>query len=86
VQSRRLVRFDASHGYTAVEVIHRAGGALPLGRLAEALGDRRRGSAIAKAMMVCRLIDIDLSRPLGCDSAVRLVEQGTSHRPEGSAS
>lgn len=86
VQSRRLVRFDASHGYTAVEVIQRAGGAVPLGRLAEALGDRRRGSAIAKAMMVCRLIDIDLSRPLSCDSPVRLVEQGASHRSDGGAS
>lgn len=85
VQSRRLVRFDASHGYAAVDVIHRAGGAVPLGRLAEALGDRRRGSAIAKAMMVCRLIDIDLSRPLGCDSPVRLVEQSVSHRSEGGA-
>jgi hypothetical protein len=79
VQSRRMVPFDPSHGYLALNLIERLGGEAPLGKLAETLSERRKGAAIAQAMMVARLIDIDLSRPLGADNAVKLVNHHSAH-------
>ena len=75
IQSRRQVKFDASHSYRALDLIDRMGGRAPLGRLAEAIGERRVGMAMAQAMMVARLIEIDLSCPLGDDSNVTLVDR-----------
>lgn len=77
VQSRRNVKFDQIHGYRAFDLLMRAGGTVALGELASCLGEPCRGMAIAKAMMVGRLIDIDLSRPLGSDSPVRAVWTAT---------
>ena len=73
VQSRRLVTFEASHTYVASEVIDRHGGAAPLGAIAEKLGDRRLGAAMVKAMMVRRLVCIDLSRAIDADSCVSAI-------------
>lgn len=73
IQSRRQVRYDASHAYLAFNLIDRMGGEAPVGRIAETLGERRVGMAMTQAMMVSRLVDIDLSTPLGDDSSVRLV-------------
>jgi hypothetical protein len=86
VQSRRQVKFDPSHGYVVFDLITRMGGQAPLGKLAEAIGERRLGMAIAQAMMVARLVDIDLCRPLGADSIVRLVDQPRSSSRAGGAS
>jgi hypothetical protein len=75
IQSRRQVRFDASHCYLALNLIDRMDGQAPLGKLAETIGERRAGMAMVQAMMVARLVDIDLSRPLGGDSIVGLVDR-----------
>lgn len=73
IQSRRMVAFDASHIYAVADALDRRQGSAPLGALAETLGDPRLGSAIVKAMMVARHVDIDLTRPLDPDSQVRPV-------------
>jgi hypothetical protein len=70
IQSRRTVRFDQIHAYRALELIEREGGETQLGQLADTLGARPIGMAIAQAMMVRRLVSIDLSRPLGAESKV----------------
>lgn len=74
VQSRRNVKFDESHGYRAFDLLSRSGGAVTLGELADCLGGPPLGMAIAKAMVVGRLIDIDLVPPLASDSLVRAVQ------------
>jgi hypothetical protein len=86
IQSRRQVKFDASHSYRALDLIDRMGGCAPLGKIAEAIGDRRVGMAMAQAMMVARLIDIDLSRPLGVDSSVATVDLHFATRRAGGVS
>lgn len=70
IQSRRMVHFDDAHAYRAVAFVEEEGGATTLGRLSEALGGEPRGLAMAQAMMVRRLIAIDLSKPLTSDSRV----------------
>jgi hypothetical protein len=75
IQSRGSVSFNQSHGYRALALLDRMDGQAPLGKLAEAIGERRQGMAIAKAMMVARLISIDLSHAIGNDSTVRPVER-----------
>lgn len=75
VQSRRMVAFDASHTYLVGDLLDQHGGCAPLGMLAETLGDRRVGSAILKAMMVARQVNIDLAEPLHADTAVRPVNR-----------
>lgn len=86
VQSRRQVAFDESHGYLAVDLLSRLKERATLGLLAEALGERRTGMAIAKAMMVARLIKIDLTQPLGSQSPVQLVNGFSDTTCVGSAS
>lgn len=78
VQSDRHARFDASHCHVAFDLLDAAGGEMPLGRLAEALAGRQRGTAIAQAMMVGRLLQIDLDAPLGPNSAVRAAASAAS--------
>lgn len=75
VQSRRMVSFDASHTYVVGDLLERHVGCAPLGALAEALGDRRIGSAILKAMMVARQVNIDLATPLRAETEVRPVSR-----------
>jgi hypothetical protein len=86
VQSRRLVKYDASHAYLAFEHIDRMGGQAPLGRIAETLGERQLGMSIIPAMMVGRLVEIDLSTPLSGDSVVSLVEGSQPAMIEGGVS
>ena len=86
IQSRRQVRFDQSHVLPVLELIARMGGQAPMGKLAATLGERRHGLAIVKAMMVARLVDIDLARPLDDDSIVRPVEYGREQRRMGGVS
>ncbi len=70
IQRRRTVPFDQIQAYRALEMIERAGGEVPLGQLADAVASRPQGMAIAQAMMVRRLVSIDLTRPLNADSNV----------------
>jgi hypothetical protein len=70
VQSQRTVSYGASDVYTALDALRRAGGMMALGKLAEALGGRQRGTAVAHAMMVGRLVATDLMAPLSPDSIV----------------
>jgi hypothetical protein len=86
IQSRRRMRFDRSHVLPALDIIRRAGGQVPLGMLAEAIGERRQGTAIAQAMMVARLVEIDMSRPISVHSAVRAVDPARSSRQMGAVS
>lgn len=47
---------------------------LPLGRLAECLGERLAGIAKLKAMMIGRIVRLDLSGPPTASTSVTLVE------------
>lgn len=73
IQSRRTVRFDQIQAYRALELIERAGGEAPLGQVGDAAAAGPQGLAMAQAMMVRRLISIDLTRPLSADSKVTAV-------------
>lgn len=82
IQSRRMVQFDQVHAYQAVELLEQGGGETTLGDLAEALGGEPKGLAIALAMMVRRLVAIDLTSLLTAGSRVTAV---TSWSAAGSA-
>ncbi len=73
IQSQSTATFDVADEYVARVALARGGGRITLGELADALGGRQRGMAIAKAMMVHRIVAIDLERPLCRASAVTLV-------------
>lgn len=75
VQMNRHASHTAAHCHVALDVIDEAGGEVELGALARALGDPRRGVAIAMAMMVGRIVDIDLSKPVSSTSLVRAVSE-----------
>lgn len=70
IQSRRMVHFDEAQAYRAVELIEGEGGTTTLARLSDALGGDPQGPAIAQAMMVRRLITIDLSKLVTSESRV----------------
>lgn len=74
VQQDRLTAFSDLHTYQVTEAL--ADGPTWFGALTEALGSRPVGAAIVRAMMVARILEIDLSRPLNDDSPVRLLQQG----------
>lgn len=84
IQSRRHTRFTSADVYVALESIEQAGGRISMGKLAEGLGDAHRGRAVLQAMMVHRLVEIDLSKPLGPESSVSLPSspRGASLRGE----
>lgn len=71
VQSKRFAQHDTAHRHVAIDALERAAGEASLGSLAAALGEPRRGMAIAMALMVARIIDIDLRMPISTDSLVR---------------
>jgi hypothetical protein len=70
IQSNRHTKFNDLHEYLVLSALERASGTTSLGALADALGGPPEGMAIAQAMMVRRLIDIDLGKPLAADSTV----------------
>ncbi len=73
IQSRRMVQFDQVHAYQAMELLEQAAGETTLGDLSDVLGGEPRGLAIAQAMMVRRLITIDLNGLLTAESRVAAV-------------
>ena len=65
-----MVSFDDIDAYRVVELIEQEGGETTLGRITEALGGEPRGLAIAQAMIVRRLLSIDLTSVRTADSRV----------------
>ncbi|PVM90700.1 hypothetical protein DDF67_09735 [Caulobacter endophyticus] len=74
IQSRRMVSYAASHCYLALNLLQRENGEASLAQVARALGDSRAGTSIAMAMMVGRVLDIELDRPISADSRVAAVD------------
>ncbi len=73
IQSRRMVKFDQVQAYQAVELLERGAGETTLGDLSDVLGGEPRGLAIAQAMMVRRLVAIDLNGLLTAESQVAAI-------------
>jgi len=85
VQHSRSVQYSASDVFVAADACGRTG-ATTLGVLAEALGDVRLGRAKAYAMMVGRLVDIELDARLSPQTPVRWIGQfGGAQRQGGAA-
>jgi hypothetical protein len=78
IQSRRNVSYGEGQVYAAANCVEQAGGEASLGNVAAAIAPRPHGQAIAKAMMVGRVLNIDLGPPLGSESAVRMVRDRTA--------
>jgi hypothetical protein len=83
VQSQRHTRYDDGHCHVALDLLERAGGEIALAELTRALCERRLGEAIAMAMMVGRVVDIDLCRPISGASIVRAVSDTVELTLEG---
>lgn len=64
VQSHRFVRYGTSHCLLALGELEDLGGEACLGDIADVLAPEPMGEAIAMAMMVGRMIDIDLAAPI----------------------
>jgi hypothetical protein len=71
IQQDRLTAFDEHHVYRVMDRL--ADGPSTLGDLADHLGVRQSGIAILNAMMVARIIKIDLRRRHSPDSQVQLL-------------
>jgi len=71
VQQYRFVNYGAREVHLAADALAKAGGEIAYGRLAEILGERRVGRAQICAMMVGRILRIDLQSALTDNSAVR---------------
>lgn len=84
VQHSRSVQYSASDVFVAADACGRTG-ATTLGLLAEALGDVRLGRAKAYAMMVGRVIDIELGAPLSPKTPVRWIGQAGGAQRQGGA-
>lgn len=82
VQSKRLVRFSAPDVYAATEILQHATQPVSMGVLSEALGDARSGMARLMAMMVARVVKIDLAKPISPTSLVSLVAAPSSQTVE----
>lgn len=72
IQQDRLTAFDERHVYRVTDRL--ADGPSTLGDLAEHLGGQQAGAAILNAMMVARVVKIDLRRRLSPDSHVQLLQ------------
>ncbi|MNW04103.1 hypothetical protein D3C71_2001390 [compost metagenome] len=72
VQSRRMTDYTGADVFRVVEFVRRSDEAA-LGELAQHLGARALGFAKLKAMMVGRIVRIDLTQPIGDASRVVLV-------------
>lgn len=73
VQFHRNVSFDQAAVYSAAELVDSQGGEAELGTLADRLANGPRGMAIAQALMVARVISIDLTTRLSPSSRVTLI-------------
>lgn len=75
VQSCRMAKYTDADVFRVVELLQRSS-ETTLGELAEPLGARAQGFAKLKAMMVGRIVRIDLAQEIGPDSRVVLVANG----------
>jgi hypothetical protein len=74
IQSRRMVGFTTQDVYAATAFIEESPqGQATLGGVSTALGDPRIGCARAMAMMVARILRIDLATPISGKSKISLV-------------
>lgn len=71
IQQDRLTAFDERDVYRVMD--HLTDGPATVGDLADHLGGRQTGSAILNAMMVARIVKIDLRGRLSPDSHVQLL-------------
>lgn len=74
VQQDRLTAFAEREIYRATGIL--AQGPACFGDVADAVQGTPAGMAVVHAMMVARILEIDLARPLNDDSPVRLLQQG----------
>ncbi|MEG2313796.1 TnsA endonuclease N-terminal domain-containing protein, partial [Brevundimonas sp.] len=72
IQSRRMTDYTSADVFQVVEILGRSGDAA-LGELVQHLGIRALGLAKLQAMMVGRIVHIDLTQPIGDASRVALV-------------
>ena len=72
------VKFDKYDVACATDLIVAEGGLGVYATIAAELGDGQLGRAKLSALHVRRVVAIDLSRPLGPDSIVRLIDDGCS--------
>jgi hypothetical protein len=80
VQSWRLANYGETDVYCVLDRLDAYGGSQALGSLADLIGGRPVGMAKLKAMMVGRIVRIDLSERLSIDSEVVAI---TSQTPAG---
>ena len=80
VQSWRLANYGETDVYCVLDRLDACGGSQALGSLADLIGGRPVGMAKLKAMMVGRIVRIDLSERLSIDSEVVAV---TTQTPAG---
>jgi len=70
IQQDRMVLFDERHVYRARAALAERGGEGLFGEIASAIEAPPKGDAILRALMVARLVQIDLEAPLTAHSAV----------------
>jgi len=83
VQSQRMTRFGTADVYVALEALVVSGGEAPLRAVAERLGDHRVGTAMLMAMMVARIVELDLDAPISDQTRVSQVREVQSRQIEG---
>jgi hypothetical protein len=81
VQSWKLTDYSATDVFRVVDHLDRYGPS-PVGRLTELIGGPLVGAAKLKAMMVGRIVRLDLSEPLTPQSLVERVAQSRGRAEE----
>jgi len=76
IQLSKHVRYGAEAIYAAHRAIESCGGEAALGAVAYAVHPGPLGMHMVKAMMVGRIVSIDLDRPLSAQSIVAALEPG----------
>lgn len=71
IQQDRLAAFDERHVYRARTALECRDGEGTFAEIAGAIDVSPQGDAILRALMVARIVEIDLERPLGPNSRVR---------------
>lgn len=73
IQQDRLTAFDERHVYRARDALERGRGEGSFAEVAAGIDAPPRGEAILRALMVARIVEIELGRPLGPSSRVQAV-------------
>jgi hypothetical protein len=75
IQSWAFTAYTTADVYQVAQYLYRRG-SRELGEVADCLGRRALGIAKLKAMMVARIVDMDLSKPLNNQTRVTLITDG----------